>query len=100
MLERFKLLLRLQEKEGTAKRDLKHLAITMHGTEKWTEENKKKLEETYKKSFELIKQIIDAQIKNKIPIMTIYLLPEDLKNEEQFPVFLDEFIAFFNTLKT
>ncbi len=100
MLERFKLLLRLQEKEGAAKRDLKHLAITTHGTEKWAEENKTKLEETYKKSFEIIKQTLDLQIKNKIPILTIYLLPENLKKEEQFPVFLDEFIAFFNTLKT
>ena len=100
MLERFKLLLRLQEKEGIVKRNIKHLAITTHGMENWSEQNKKPLEETYKKSFELIKQVIELQIKNKIPIFTIYLLPEKLKKEEEFPKFLDEFIAFFTMLKS
>ena len=100
MLERFKLLLRLQEKEGIVKRSIKHLAITTHGIEKWSRENKKPLEETYKKSFELIKQVIELQINNKIPILTIYLLPEKLKKEEEFPKFLDEFIAFFTMLKS
>jgi undecaprenyl diphosphate synthase len=99
MLERFKLLLKLEEKEGKPSRTLKHLAITTHGMEPFAREKKKPPEEVYKKSFQIIKELIDLQIKNKIPILTIYLLPEELKKEEVFSAFLDEFIAFFNSIK-
>jgi len=100
MLERFKLLLKLEEKEGKQKKAIKHLAITTNGIEAWAEEKKKPLDETYKKSFQKIKELIDLQIKNNIPILTIYLLPEELKKQEVFPTFLDEFISFFNALKS
>jgi len=100
MLERFKLLLRLEEKEGKILRSLKHVVITTHGIETWAEENKKSLEEAYKKSFEIIKDSISIQIKNKIPILTISLLAEELKKEDVLPIFLDHFIAFFNEMKT
>ena len=89
MLERFKLLLRLEEKEGVEKLVLKHLALTTHGMELWAETKKKTLEETYKKSFGIIKEVIDAFVKTNIPILTIYLLPEQLKEEEAYSIFLD-----------
>ncbi|MEE9525505.1 MAG: polyprenyl diphosphate synthase [Candidatus Woesearchaeota archaeon] len=99
MLERFKLMLKLQEKEGKAKKTIRHLAITMHGMEKWAEDKKKPLQEVYKKSFSILKEIIEYQIKNNTPILSIYVLPEQLKKEEDYPIFLDELIGFLNSVK-
>ena len=99
MLERFKLLLKLQEKEGKRRKIIRHLAITMHGMENWSEEKKAQIQDTYKKSFTILNEVIQLQIKNNIPILTIYILPEQLKKEDQFPSFLDELIAFLNSIK-
>ena len=99
MLERFKLMLKLREKEGKPKKAIMHLAITMHGMERWSEQKKAAIGETYKKSFSILKEVIELQIKNNIPILTIYVLPEQLKKEEEFPVFLDELIAFLDSIK-
>lgn len=100
MLERFKLMLKLQEKEGKPKKAMMHLAITMHGMELWSEQKKIPIQETYNKSFGILKEIIELQIKNKIPILSIYILPEQMKKEEQFPIFLDELIIFLNSIKS
>jgi len=100
MLERFKLLLKLQEKEGEPKKIIRHVAITMHGMELWSEQKKTEIKETYKNSFAMLKEIIEMQVKDNIPILSIYVLPEQLKKEEQFPVFLDELIDFLNSLKS
>ena len=100
MLERFKLLLKLQEKEGGPKKVIRHIAITMHGMELWSQEKKKPIQETYKKSFDILKQVIELQVKNDIPIISIYVLPEQLKKEDKFPFFLDELIAFLNSIKS
>ena len=100
MLERFKLLLKLQEKDGIKKKIIRHIAITMHGMELWSEEKKKPIQETYKKSFDILKQIIELQVKQNIPIISIYVLPEQLKKEDKFPLFLDELIAFLNSIKS
>ncbi|MBW2996625.1 di-trans,poly-cis-decaprenylcistransferase [Candidatus Woesearchaeota archaeon] len=99
MLERFKLMLKLQEKEGKAKRIIRHLAITMHGMERWSEDKKKPKQEVYKKSFGILKEIIELAIKQNVPILSIYVLPEQLKKEEDFPLFLDELIGFLNSIK-
>ncbi len=99
MLERFKLMLKLQEKEGKKKNIVRHLALTMHGMELWSKKKKKPVKETYKKSFDILKEIINLQIKNNIPILTIYVLPEQLKKEEELPVFLDELISFLDSIR-
>ena len=65
MLERFKLLLRLEEKEGKPKRALRHLALTTHGMEAYAEEKKKELNEVYKDSFKIIKDIEQKKVSNK-----------------------------------
>lgn len=98
MLERFKLLLKLEEKDSN-RFSIKHLAVTTHGIEKWSEKNKKTIEEAYKKSFKIINMIIHEQVNNNIPILTIYLLPEELKQEEYYGLFLDALINFINQLK-
>jgi len=99
MLERFKLLLRLEEKEGIKKSSLKHIAVTTHGMETWAENNKKEKQETYQKCFSVIKEIIESGVKANIPILTIYVLPEKLKEEEAYSIFLDELVSFLNNLK-
>ena len=68
-----------------------HLAVTTHGMKAWSEEHNQLLNQAYIKGFEIIKEIIQLQIKNNIPILTIYLIPEFLKEREHFPIFLDEF---------
>ncbi len=80
------------------KKHLMHVAVTMHGIEQWAEEHKKPLKESYKKSFGIINEIIEQQVKRDIPIITFFLLPEEGKKEEQFPTFIDAFIEFFNSL--
>ncbi len=99
MLERFKLMLKLLEKEDSKKRNLMHVAITTNGVENWALENKKGIEEAYKKSFGRVIQAIEMQIKRKIPVLTIYLLPERLKKEERFSVFIGGFVEFLDKLK-
>lgn len=98
MLERFKLLLKLEEKEGKLK-PLRHVVITTNGIINWAAENNKEARESYKKGFEVIKDIIAAQIELDIPIITISLLPSELRNNENFSVFLDELVPFFEQLK-
>jgi len=95
MLERFKLLLKVQQ--GKAK--IYHIALTMQGMEKWSEEKKKPLQESYQKSFEVLKEVIAQQIQAKIPILSVYVLPEQLKKEEEFSLFLDELIVFLQGIK-
>lgn len=100
MLERFKLLLRLEEKEGAEKKLLKHVAMTTHGMELWAEKNNKEILESYRISFENIKKQIGELVKRNIPILTIYLLAENLKKEDNFSIYLDEMIVFLNNLKS
>ena len=56
-------------------------------------------EKVCEKSFDIIKELIKFQIEHNIPVLTIDMIPEELKNEENFSVFLDKFIEFFNFLK-
>ena len=99
MLERFRLMLKLQEKEGKLRKTIRHIALTMQGMERWASEKGKDVKESYKKSFEILKELIGKQIDKNIPILTIYVLPEQLKKEEEYAVFLDELIDFLNSIK-
>ena len=76
----------------------KHVAITTNGILKWTINNKKSLEESYKESNTVLKRTIETQIKNKIPILTIYLLPTGLDNLEHFSTRIDSMLNLFNEL--
>ncbi|MBW2977623.1 di-trans,poly-cis-decaprenylcistransferase [Candidatus Woesearchaeota archaeon] len=96
MLEKFKKVLK-HEKEHKI-RSLKHLVITTHGVKPWAEKEKKTIEEAYKKSFEILNEIINLQTEQNIPILTIYLMPEGLKRKEYFPFFLNSLVAFFEKL--
>jgi undecaprenyl diphosphate synthase len=89
MLERFKLL----AKHSHEKRLLRHVAITMHGIE----QNGKP--DAYRQAFRTVNELIDIQLNQDIPIMSLYLLPEDDRKKEHFLEFVDEFALFFNSLK-
>lgn len=97
MLEKFKKAIK-HEKEFVKIRSLKHLVITTHGIKLWAEKEKKTIEEAYKKSFELLDEIMDLQITQNIPILTVYLMPEGLARKDYFHVFLNELIGFFEKL--
>ena len=59
MLERFKLLVKLEEKEGNTTRALRHLALTTNGMEAWAKANKKPIQEAYKQSFAILKDLVE-----------------------------------------
>ena len=88
MLERFKLVRKLEEKIGIHKRVLRHLAITTHGMDKWAEKHRKPILEVYKNSFKMINELVELQISYNIPILTIYLLPSSMKKGDNFLTFL------------
>jgi len=92
MLEKFK---KTVKKEI---RSLKHLVITTHGIQLWAKKHNTSFEEAYKKSFEILTEITNLQIENNIPILTIYLMPESLKQKEEFPIFLNNLASFFERL--
>ncbi len=97
MLDKFKELLK-KESKGVLKTDIpKHIAITMTGLEKWAEKNKKTLEEAYKESFLMLKSTIKSQVRSNIPILTLYILPENIKKDtEEFLKLTNEIELFFS----
>ncbi len=97
ILNRFVDILKKEEKEGI-KVKAHHVAITTDGVVQWVEKNKKSLDEAYNKCNLIIKSTIKTQIKLKIPILTIYLLPSDMKNLNHFSMKLDSLIELFNEL--
>lgn len=98
LLEKFKDLVKKEKTEGIKPKIPKHVAITTDGTIRWAKLNKTPLEETYKKSNLLIKSTIKTQVKLNIPILTIYLLPSELKEHENFSIIIDSVIELFKEL--
>ena len=97
MLEKFKEMLRTQKKGALEKP--RHIAITLNGMKLWTEENKKPIEESYKLSFDNIKETIEFLVKENIPIVTFYVLPEYMKKDTpEFSKLLDAIIDFMKQL--
>ncbi|TKJ17663.1 di-trans,poly-cis-decaprenylcistransferase [Candidatus Woesearchaeota archaeon B3_Woes] len=97
ILDKFSELLKNEEKEGIKVR-AHHVAITTEGVIPWAENNKKSLDDAYKKCNLIIRNTIRSQIKLKIPILTIYVLPSDMKNLEHFSMKVDSLIELFNEL--
>lgn len=98
LLDKFTELIRKEKKEGIKPKTPKHVAITTHGIIKWAAENKISPEEAYKKSNLLINEAIETQIKNNIPILTIYLMRSDIKEDESFSIIIDSMIALFKEI--
>ncbi len=87
-------ILKSREKIHITKADMpKHIAITM-------EKELKDInpEDIYNKKSNLIKDIVNIQIKLNIPIVTIFLLSGDAKNSENFSFLMDDLAKFFNDI--
>lgn len=66
--------------------NLKHVAVTMEATDKdsgYVIKNKTTLEELYALRNRKIKWLVDLQVKLNLPILTIHLMPAELKDAEQ-----------------
>lgn len=98
MLDKIRGIIKKQEK-GMKFRIIRHVALTMHGIASFAAKQKIPYEEACVKSFDLIKQLISVQQEHNIPILTIDILPEEIKQEENFSLFLDKFIEFCKFLK-
>ncbi|MBR9683745.1 hypothetical protein GOV03_04360 [Candidatus Woesearchaeota archaeon] len=57
-----------------------HTAIDLKGIKRWCEKNKVSLEDGYVKSFSRIKELMEVQVEQKIPILSFLILP--LSQEE------------------
>ena len=99
MLEKIKNIIKKQEEEISF-RIIRHVALTTHGIETYAKKHKISYENACGKSFDILKDIMKFQTEHNIPILTIDLIPEELKNKEEFSVFLDKFIEFFSFLNT
>jgi len=93
MLEKFRKILAREPKEP-----LMHVAVTMNGIRPFSNKKNIPLDESYKKGFEILNEIIEAQPEKQIPILTIYVIPETQVGDDQFPVFLNYLINFFESL--
>jgi len=98
MLDKFKGLLKKQEKTGILRPN--HVAITTEGKTIWAKKHMVAIAEVYKQSFLIIKSSINLQIHHSIPITTFYLLSSNMSDLEQFSVLIDSFVDFFTELKS
>ena len=87
----------LKIKETIIRKKPRHIAITIMGNTIWARKNDIPKNFMYRKKYEILKKIIDLQIKNEIPIITFYLTRK--KIEEEFIILIDSLIKFFEDLK-
>ncbi len=93
MLEKFRKIL---AREPT--KPLMHVAVTMNGIKPFSNKKSIPLDEAYKKGFEILNEIITTQPERNIPILTIYVVSETQVGDDNFPVFLNELIQFFESI--
>ncbi|HLD88659.1 MAG TPA: polyprenyl diphosphate synthase [Candidatus Nanoarchaeia archaeon] len=87
------------EEEITYSKFPQHIAVNMRGTETWAEKTGATIEEAYSRRFEKVKEIITAQTNLKIPILTLYVLPNEFLSKENAQFLLDSLSDFLNSLK-
>ena len=71
----------LRSKEESKTRYL-HVAIDIKGAKNWSENNKLSIEDGYQKCFSRIKEVMEVQIEQKIPIVSFLILPLGNKTDE------------------
>jgi tritrans,polycis-undecaprenyl-diphosphate synthase [geranylgeranyl-diphosphate specific] len=76
-----------------------HIALTTNGILRYSKKNKKELEESWKKSFEVILKVIKFQIDRNIPIITFDIFPMGLVKKNNFLEISEYVASFFNELK-
>jgi undecaprenyl diphosphate synthase len=89
----------LIKKDSLAIKLPRHIAITMHGMEKWSLKNNLPYQDAFKKGFLAMKNTIASQVKLKIPILSFYILEEDYdKDTESYGCFLDSISEMLDDL--
>ncbi|MCH8003779.1 MAG: di-trans,poly-cis-decaprenylcistransferase [Nanoarchaeota archaeon] len=77
----------------------KHIGITTDGIEKWALKNDISYEDAYKRNFLIIKSTMKLQVKLKIPILSFYIMDQNVdKESEYYPYLLDAIVNMFNNV--
>ncbi len=76
----------------------KHIAVSLDYISDWIRRDDAGINEPFKKYFDNVIRLIDTQVKSDIPIFTIYLLPENAENADNFVAFCDYMADFFSNL--
>jgi undecaprenyl diphosphate synthase len=76
----------------------KHVAFTIAGNSLWAQKNGMSVEEGYRACFSTIKEMIEVQIKESIPVFTFLLIPKDFPKHESFRAYSREAVHFFKNL--
>jgi len=96
MLDKF---LRLKKEKNKESKKPFHIAITIKGHYVWAKKHDKDLLEVYRKGFGIIRDVIKSQLKNEVPILTLYLLSENLPGTERFEPYTEALVEFLKILK-
>jgi len=81
----------LKRKEENKTRYM-HVALDIKGVKKWCEKNKVSLDDGYIRAFSRIKEILEVQVEQNIPILSFLILPLEQKKREELLKSLKEFI--------
>ena len=76
----------------------KHIAISTDDIIDWCRNNSRSLNEAYARFLELLSRLLELQVNAKIPIFTVYLLPDIEKWTEEYMIFCDFLFDFFSKL--
>lgn len=77
----------------------KHVAISLDDASEWRRKNNVGINEGHAKYFDLLNKLLETQVRAKIPVFTVYLLPENAeKSSEDYLIFSEHMSGFFGTL--
>jgi len=79
----------------------KHIGLTTDGIEKWALKNNISYEDAYKRNFLIIKSTMKLQVRLKIPILSFYIMDQNVdKESEYYPHLLDAIVNMFNNVSS
>jgi len=76
----------------------KHIAISLDDISDWCSKKNKKSNECYAEYFKILSRLLELQVNSKIPIFTVYLLPDIEKSTDDYMIFCNFLFDFFNWL--
>ncbi len=82
-----------------ASRQIMHLAITTGSTKDWALTKKKELKDAYSEKLLKLLLLIDFQIKSNIPVVSVHLFSDKIKEYEEYPAIMQLLAEFFELLK-
>ncbi|MBU0980778.1 MAG: di-trans,poly-cis-decaprenylcistransferase [Nanoarchaeota archaeon] len=76
----------------------KHIGIVIGGNQLWAEEESVEKDVAFRKSFTHLMDSLDMCIQLNIPILTVHLLSEKMRDSPEFPDFMNTLIEFLDKL--